>query len=195
MDLEEDLGIKRGEVEEKVESTETSKEVEQNGGDVSGFKMPEQSPDMEGFTHEDPAHTEIGRLWDRATTYRNDQLEYDKKYEGCITNVEFREDDYPRIIINIKIDDSGDVKRIFQEYSFGGKWDDFSMKRLVDLLSGVRGFKLSTVNSRTLETITESMQFLIEAKVSIIQKLSKNEKLYYDINVLGEYDAEKKRVV
>ena len=59
-----------------------------------------------------------------------------------------------------------------QEYTFGGDYDNFNMKKLVNLLSSIKNFQLNWIDSNSYESIGESMQFLSEAKVSVTKLIN-----------------------
>lgn len=184
MNLEEELNIEKK--EETVES-ETSDD---------NFKMPEPSKETFNFpTDSNQYETEASKAFDRACASRCDDLELGKTYYGHIKEVVYSDDSYPRIALYITLLDNDLEKRIVQEYSFGGKYGDFNMKKLVDLLGNIRDFQLSHVDKYSYETIAKSIQFLTSAKVSVIKKQTENEKNYYVIDVIGKYDNASKRIV
>lgn len=180
--------------EELAKYEEEQKEVSETR--ESDYKLPEPSGEtFEYSTKSSIVDTEASRAFDKACEFKSDKLESDKVYYGYIKEVVYGNEMYPNIRLLITLSDSNEVKRIVQEYSFGGKYGDFNMMKLVDLLDNIRDYQLHFVNKYSYETIANSIKFLEGAKVSVIQKTSENDKTYYIIDILGRYDDGKKKVV
>ncbi len=182
--------------EELAKYEEEQKEVIESEFENDEFKMPKPSGETHDFSTEKPiVETEASRTFDKACESKSDKIESDKIYYGYIKEVIYGDEIYPNIRLRITLSENDVVKRIVQEYSFGGKYGDFNMKKLVDLLDNIKDYQLQFVNKYSYETIANSIKFLEGAKVSVVQKISENDKTYYIIDVLGRYDDEKKKVV
>lgn len=139
--------------------------------------------------------TEVSKLFNRCSNKYNSPLETNIPYIGTIREIVFRCDSYPRISIYIDINMNGTIKSVTEDYTFGGRYDEFYMDKLTSLLGNIRNYQLNWVNSQTYETITQSMQFLIGTEVKITQKLSQNNKTYNDISIIGEFNISQGRVI
>lgn len=189
MNLEQELNVKE-KVAEQIVATEI---VNANGAGT--YKMPTPSATENPFPDSPFRNTETSILFERAKASVSDKLEINKDYCGVVREITFKDENYPIISVYITISDESSTKNIVEEYSFGGKYDDFNMTKLINFLRTVRNYQLNWVNSQSFETIASSMQFLVGAKVSIVQKRSQNDRTYNIISVLGEYNIELQKVV
>ena len=184
MNLEEELN----KIEEKKGTYDEKEEVENS----KVFS----NPLIMNYSDELPEKTEAAKQFEKAVCGRFPSIETGVLYHGNIKEINYYNDGYYRIQLLIDLYDKKNDENyhITQEYTFGGDYDDFNMKKLVNLLSSICNFQLNWIDSNSYESICESMQFLTEAKVSVIQRVSKNGKYYYEINVIGDYNSKTNRV-
>lgn len=184
MNLEEELN----KIEEKKGTYDEKEEVEN--------ELSFSNPFIGNYSTELSEKTEAAKQFEKAVCSQNPNMNTGVPYEGIIKEINFYNDNYYRIQLLIDLYDKKEDEKYYvnQEYVFGGDYDDFNMKKLVNLLSSINNFQLNWIDSNSYESICESMQFLTGAKVSVIQRVSKNGKYYFEIEVIGEYNSKTNRV-
>ncbi|MBR2833722.1 MAG: hypothetical protein IKE75_04790 [Bacilli bacterium] len=139
--------------------------------------------------------TALSKRFDEAIVLTPDELKSNTKYSATIRAVKYLNDSYPTIAICYIINDDGTTKTTVDEFSFGGNFDDYYLKKLVGYIKRIKNYPIDLINSMTYQTIADSMQFLVSAKVSLTQKEASKGKTYNEVTILGKYDADKKTMV
>lgn len=185
------------EEEFKKEEKQVAEVINSQSQSQDNYKMPIPSNTEEISVSglETVEKTELSKKFDEAIVLTPDELKSNTKYSATIRAVKYLNDNYPTIAICYIINDDGTTKTTVDEFSFGGNFDDYYLKKLVGYIKRIKNYPIDLINSMTYQTIADSMQFLVGAKVSLTQKEASQGKTYNEVTILGKYDTDKRAMV
>ncbi len=120
----------------------------------------------------------------------SDDLELEREYKGKIKKIYVEKGMYSSIIILYEINDNGMLKHINDVYTFNGDYDYWYMEQLVKLLKQVNNLCKDDIDWTNIDTICNSLEFLVGEEVRIKQSINSQGKRKNEVKLTCDYKME-----
>ena len=87
-----------------------------------------------------------------------------------------------------ELNDDGIQKYTRDSYTFGGEYDEWNLKQLIEYIKKINGLYFANINFSSYESIVDSLQFLIDTDVVLYQYLTSKGTIKNNVTVLGSYN-------
>ena len=169
--------------------TEIEEGASINSSPFDNYDVPKYSEDYARYANSDK--TELQKLSEKIFSEVDDNLELTKNYKGRIKKI-FLDDSsrskYKSINIVYELNDDGIQKYTRDSYIFGGEYDEWNLKQLIEYIKKINGLYFANINFSSYESIVDSLQFLIDADVVLYQYLTSKGTIKNNVTIIGSYN-------